>query len=372
MLLPFVRLCIDGPTPLHLFEASTEGTGKGKLGNAVAFPSLGRPLTPMTQLEDVAEWRKTLTTSFAEAASHIFIDNMFNPKDWNGSERPIDSAPLAMGLTERWWKGRLLGLNRSIEARISCVWMATGNNLEWSKELARRVVTIRLTAPSENPSGRSGWACAPMTLEEWAHKHHRHLLEACLTLCRNWFAKDKPMGVKVMGSYENYSKVMGGILAAAGVGGFLGNLGRAVVKDRDSRRWPLLVAEWHRRFLDAPVGTKELFELIHGSPIKEADPETKKEKTIYVGSHEELKAEFADVTGDGKIDSKRGKFAQALIRHVDRVWAGQRIRAAGWDSHGKRQLYKLVDPALVESDETTTDETQVHTPCGVVEDDTPF
>ena len=79
LLLPFVRMLIDGPTPLHLFEASTEGTGKGKLAKLCAYPALGKVPSSTPQKEDEAEWRKALTTALMAGSSHIFIDNMYMP-----------------------------------------------------------------------------------------------------------------------------------------------------------------------------------------------------------------------------------------------------------------------------------------------------
>ena len=41
ILLPFVRRMIEGPTPLHLIEAPSVGSGKGLLANVVAIIATG-------------------------------------------------------------------------------------------------------------------------------------------------------------------------------------------------------------------------------------------------------------------------------------------------------------------------------------------
>ena len=52
------------------------------------------------------------------------------------------------------------------------------------------------------------------------------LLSALLTIARAWFAsgKPKPEGLATIGSFEEWSETIGGMLAHAGVEGFLGNL----------------------------------------------------------------------------------------------------------------------------------------------------
>ena len=49
ILLPFVRLMIDGPTPLHLVESPTPGTGKGLLVDVVSIPAAGKGPAVMTE-----------------------------------------------------------------------------------------------------------------------------------------------------------------------------------------------------------------------------------------------------------------------------------------------------------------------------------
>ena len=99
MLLPFVRLMIDGPTPPHHFTASTEGTGKGLCASACSYPYLGRELDINVQKESEAEWRKALTSFFMSGGSHYFIDNMYNPPGWDDVPRDVDSGGLAAAWT---------------------------------------------------------------------------------------------------------------------------------------------------------------------------------------------------------------------------------------------------------------------------------
>ena len=60
LLLPFVRRMIDGPTPLHLFDAPVEGTGKTLLVSCVTTVATGRECEGLTEASCPDEWRKRL------------------------------------------------------------------------------------------------------------------------------------------------------------------------------------------------------------------------------------------------------------------------------------------------------------------------
>lgn len=72
---------------------------------------------------------------------------------------------------------------------------------------------------------------------------------ACLTLIQAWIAAGKPPGQEILASYESWSRVMGGILGAAGVEGFLGDRDEVKAATGDSEA-PLraFVEAWWNRF----------------------------------------------------------------------------------------------------------------------------
>ena len=156
MLLPFVRALIDGATPIHSFESATEGTGKTRLAQACAFPSRGLPVPTDSQSEDDAEYRKNITSSLMSGEIHILIDNINNPFLRSGESIQVNSGVLSKAVTDLIWNDRLLGLNKKVSIPVRVVWMATGNNINWSRELSRRIVPIRIIPLTENPSERRG------------------------------------------------------------------------------------------------------------------------------------------------------------------------------------------------------------------------
>jgi putative DNA primase/helicase len=242
---------------------------------------------------------------------------------------PIDSAALASALTEERWQDRILGVMDEARLRIRCVWMAAGNNLEWSHELARRIVSIRLLAPTERPWERGEFRHDP--LEGWAAEHRCDLLRACLILCRHWIAKGRPQGKRPFGSYETYAKVMGGILDSIGVPGFLENQAKASEATAESTSWPALVLYWHQRRGECLTSASDLWDLIYGNSEEEPP----------IPANPELKIAFADILGDGQPTNQKKRLGKALARNQDRVWGDFRIVRTAVTSPTGNAVYRL-------------------------------
>jgi putative DNA primase/helicase len=86
------------------------------------------------------------------------------------------------------------------------------------------------------------------------------LIWAVLTIVQAWIVAGKPEGKIVMGSYEQYSKVIGGILGVNGITGFLENLQDLYQQsDAEGQAWTAFVNEWWDNFEDQEVGVSKLF-----------------------------------------------------------------------------------------------------------------
>jgi putative DNA primase/helicase len=234
LLLPFVRGLIGGPTPLHLIDAPTPGTGKTLLADVVAVPVLGgRPLLKMPESRDADEWRKRLTAKLRGAPAFVVIDNL---------RQPLDSSALALALTAGVFEDRILGESQMVELPVRCVWIATGNNPVLSDELTRRAIRIRLDAGVEFPEGRTGFRHPDLL--GWAREHRGELVWAALVLARGWVGAGRPVpdGAPVLGGLEDWSRVLGGILGHAGIEGFLGNIAESRTAVRDDAAAGFLAA----------------------------------------------------------------------------------------------------------------------------------
>ncbi|WP_165252741.1 hypothetical protein [Paludisphaera soli] len=308
LLLPFVRSLIDGPTPLHLIDAAKPGTGKGLLVDAVHVVAAGRCAEPMPEADDDAEWRKRVFAALLGDPKFLFIDNV---------NTYVDSGALASALTARTMKDRMMGASRTAEVPVRCVWVAAGNNVRMSEELARRTPLIRMVAPVEEPWTRPPSDFQHPDLIAWAAAHRGPLIGAALTLCRAWMAAGRPDGSVAVGSYEPWARVMGGIMGSIGRPDFMANAAEMTAHaSDDATKWRAFVERWWAVFGGDVVGAPVLFPLIEAEGFQEG------------------------VLGDGNELSRRSKLGRALSRRRDASFGGLRVLAAGTAGNGGA-LYRL-------------------------------
>ena len=251
LLLPFLRPMIKGPTPLHLIEKPEAGTGATLMVDVIATVTTGASVNVMVEGRDDEEWRKRLTAKLREIPSLVLIDNL---------RRTLDSAPLAAALTAPVWDDRILGKSENVHFPIRCTWIATGNNPQFSNEMARRLVRIRLDAHTDRPWLRDGFRHE--NLLGWVRENRGRLVAACLTLGRAWIAVGSPRHARTIGSFEEWSHVIGGVLDVAGVPGFPGNLKETYeTVNAENSAQSVFISAWWDRHGPQPVGTAELYDL---------------------------------------------------------------------------------------------------------------
>ena len=316
LLLPFVRPMISGPTPLHMVEKPAPGTGATLMVDAISIIATGASASVMVEGRDEDEWRKRLTAKLREIPSILLIDNL---------RRQLDASSVAAALTAPYWEDRVLGKSEMVRFPIRCVWIATGNNPQFSNEIARRMVRIRLDPHEDQPWLREGFRHA--NLLAWVWQNRARLVAACLTLGRAWIAAGMPRHDKTIGSFEGWAQVMGGILEVAGVPGFLGNLKDMYEKaDAEGGVWRGFVGQWWDRFGTQEVSAADLYELALQSSIPLAK---------------------------GDEHAKRTSLGRALSRMRDRTYTtgGRRLRVhhAG-SAHGVQRWELEILAAASEAD----------------------
>ena len=251
LLLGFLRSMIGGPTPLHLIEKPSPGTGATLMVDAIATVLTGVGVSVMTEGSSEEEWRKRLTSQLRRSPFLIAIDNL---------RQPLNSSALAAALTAPFWEDRILGVSEIVRLPIHTVWVATGNNPVLSNEMARRVVRIRLDAGVDQPWRREGFRHPDLI--GWVQHHRAQLVHAGLVLCQAWIAEGRPSGGRRIGSYENWSHAIGGVLGVVGIEGFLANQDEVLAAvDGEAAEWRSFVSAWWARFGQVEVGTKELFDV---------------------------------------------------------------------------------------------------------------
>lgn len=245
VLLMFCRDMVRGPTPGHLLTKPSPGTGASLLTDVCSIIANGEVTAAMTIPSSDEEMNKTLVATMADGSNIVYFDNI---------DKDVNSGGLASAMTAPKVKGRMLGHSKNLEAEVRCIWILCGNNVRLSDELIRRLVMVDLDAQMAHPEERSGWR--HKDIGAWVLENRGRLVWAALTLIQNWIAMGKPSyDGKLLNSFENWSRVIGGICEAAGLGGFLGN--RDALKDRASDSSgsdiSLFLEAWWETFIDKPV-----------------------------------------------------------------------------------------------------------------------
>jgi len=259
LLLPFVREFIgDSPTPMHTIIAPERGTGKTLLAQTALLPGCG--LVPMTTASrnNGDEWRKSLTASLLRGSRAIIFDNVNDA---------LASSDLASVLTTGIWRDRILGASREVTLPVRNAWVATGNNMALSEELARRAVPIFLDPGEVNPAKRPKSEFRHPDLIGWTRANRPEYVEAALTLIQHWLDGEVVMDGagafdrvsssrfatdRTLGSFEMWAEVVGGILKAADVPDFLANLDQLDAEvNEETHEVTEFLAAWHDLQMDA-------------------------------------------------------------------------------------------------------------------------
>lgn len=299
LLLPFVRALIDGPTPLHLIEAPTRGSGKGLLSEVIAHVTLGKAAGVMVQPKDGDEFEKRVTSILLEGERVILLDNVHTLK----------GEALAAALTARTWKGRRLGKSEMLTMPNDALWLATGNNVVLDDDMPRRIIPIRLDPGVERPEERTGFRHE--NLLGWVKEHRAALVSACLSLASAWLRAGRPTGTGRLGSYESWAATIGGILAHANVPGFLAAREHLYdTANAEPQEWASLLAKLHEHHEGASFGARDVLAVMKALDV------------------------CADLW-DGKTNSAQTKkVGWAVRQRRDRVFGGYRLRAAGQTGTG--------------------------------------
>ena len=316
LLTPILRTAIDGPTPLFVIDKPQPGTGATLLAAVVSLIATGRDLAPMTAPRDGAEWSRSLLATLRQGEQIIAFDNV---------EEPLSSGALSAVLTATEYTGRELGKSSTLTIPQQATWIATGNNIQLGGDIARRSVLIRMDAQTARPWERERFAHPDLL--SWAQKNRKKLIRSLLVMTRAWYAAGSPAArLRPMGSFDGWARTIGGVLAHAGVDGFLENRDQVYEQvDDEGPQWAA--------FLGA------LVEATGGEP---------KTSTEIVGLVKTV-PEFEDTLPyelDGLLTDAQGamRLGKALRARLEKRFddKGLRVVRARPDKHGKKQRWRVV------------------------------
>lgn len=305
LLLSLVRPAIAGPTPLHLIEAPSAGTGKGLLAQVIHIVILGEPAPPTTLPRREEEMRKKITGMLLRGSPMVLLDNVLTG---------LASESLAAALTASVWRDRVLGGSDIVELANRPVWLLTANNPSISRELVRRCLRVRLDSGEERPWKRQGFKHE--RLDRWAMEHRWELLSALLVLLQAWRTAGRPPPSSRLGSFEAWSDIVGGVLEFAGCEGFLEGQGDLETFDPVEAAWGQLIHRWSTDLGGRKMSARDLHHLAVSCELDE----------------------LVEDAGCGR--GERTRFSRALAKLADRRFGDLAVRR-GLDRATKSATYKL-------------------------------
>jgi hypothetical protein len=258
MLTPICRSAIKGGAPLAIIDATQPGAGKGLLTRIINLIATGQEPALMTAPDNREEWRKTITTQLMQGRSLIVIDNI---------EHKLFDAALASVLTMERWTDRLLGTNTSVEVPNHACWIATGNNIKLGGDIPRRCYWIKIDPQTSRPELRSGFKHS--NLPDYVRRNRDKIVAALLTMVRAWYVAGQPMpSTPILGSFEEWSRIIGGVIEYCGVYGFLGNTDELrKLASEDDEEWELFLDAIFNRWGENEFTTQDIDKLMGADAI---------------------------------------------------------------------------------------------------------
>lgn len=307
LLTPSVRPAYVGNTPMHLVLSCMERSGKTKLIELVFGQiALGDVLAAMALSQNEEECEKKILSLLLAGTTCIHLDNL---------PPFLDSRVLASLLTAAAFQGRVLGYTRLARVPNDLITIGSGNNTRGSSEMAKRVVPIRLLPKDDHPEERTDFV--HKDLEGYLSGIRPQVVAALLGMVENWRAEGSPAGSLPFGGFEDFARVVGGVLKVQGYTQWLANR-KEWVTDADIVGGDLaaLVAAWKVAF-QRPVKPGEVFDLARKHEL------------------------FSDYTSGSDVHAGKSGFCRrVLMAATQRPVGNVRIVCSG---EGSSRRYRLVE-----------------------------
>jgi len=234
VLTPLARYAFTGPAPLFLIDANIRSAGKTLLADLIGEIVSGRAMPRTPQAPDENEEIKRITAIALDGTRIVLIDNI---------NRPLGSGALDAVLTGTSWSERILGKSERVDLPLLTIWYATGNNIAFKGDTARRCLHVRLDSDLEKPEFRDDFKHPK--LRSWVREQRPRLVMAALTMLHAYCAAGRPaMGFKAWGSFEGWSDLVRSAVAWAGLADPGATRAELDEVDTDSNVLVDLIAGW--------------------------------------------------------------------------------------------------------------------------------
>ncbi len=310
------RPCVDGCVPMFPVTANIRGSGKSMLFDAASIIAYGHRAARQTFASDDKEMGKVITSLAIQGTSSVLFDNL---------NVQLRGSALDTALTGTTWNDRILGESRMTgDLPMRIVFTATGNNLTYGTDIARRVVPIRLVSVLAEPEGRSDFV--HRDLLGWVASERPRLAVAALTILRGFYAAGCPeQAGGEFGSFEAWSRIIRGAILWAGGADPLLTRESAKANDESSALLAKLLAGIELSDSGVGLTVKEIASVAEQGESEGADC---------------LREAIAEVCGD-RFNPK--SFGKRLKSYEGRVFDGRCLKSEDARGGVKRWRVRTVD-----------------------------
>ena len=304
--------------PMFHAAAHQPSSGKSYLLKIIAgFAGADNPAMLSMPPND-EEFRKLLLATLLEAPPVVAFDNL------SADIQPFGSFCTA--LTEPTIQGRVLGASKNATVSTRSVFLSSGNNVGPVRDMARRVITIRLDPKVENPALREFKDTPAATLAGRRGEFVSH----ALTIIRAYRVAGSPRASCTgFGGYDDWAALVRQPLLWLGVADPVANVVEQLAADPDREELGRLLTAWRKVFGAAAAHV--------------ADAVEKTQPGVYGGSTElfEVCMELAEERG--QINRRRlGKW---IGRHAGRIVGGLRFEKGTSKSYSQKwQVVEVAAP----------------------------
>jgi len=252
---------IGARIPMLEIRAPESQSGKSFLASMMIMAITGaKPSMFSPNFRNPEEFEKELFSLLLQGQNYILMDNV---------KGTVDSAFLDMVLTTAIANKRILGVNATGVVESGMPFIMTANNPKLSEDIKNRIYLLDITKPPDD--------------KDYLHKHPEadalemgpKLLRALFTLYNHWDKnlKRKRFKARRISGFIEWCEIIGGILEAAGIEGFLDDT-LVQIKEPDPRREQAagLARDWYEKYGNMWVFVKDTFDFaITAGYVKEKD-----------------------------------------------------------------------------------------------------
>ena len=239
--------------PGFLVSANSPGAGKSYLCSIIAGLAQPNPAASIVFKAKVEEQDKQLLGILSSAPSVVLFDDI--------QSDIYPSSMLNSAIANGFVSGRILGQTKMVEAECKALFLFNGNNVDLVRDIARRVVTIKLEHKTEAPDRRFS-----ADISEIVRSNRAEYISAALTIIRAFLAHGGDVkGRPVMGFYQ-WCRWCRDSLMWLGLPDISQRLFEGIEKDPDGAAATTIFSHWFSAWGDAEKLVSEVLEYAMGFP----------------------------------------------------------------------------------------------------------